>query len=406
MLLGSGLLPQIRITRYLARDEFLTARLAGAVNGTAAEPGPGARTAPDSNSKLTIAGGALTFAAGGAAAGNPGLWLPALNRAAGRIVTARVTPADTAGNVIAGWDTNQSGTVTDSFRFGTPGGAMAASPNGGTSVIIGTYAAQAYDLAVVLRDVGAFWFLKTGGGAWSLMWLSTAGAIATVYPALSTINTVSVYTADYLRVPAWLWLPSPLASDGFGSTFGTTDGLGHAEGVAGGLGSGGAGVRWTDAAGTWAATGGVAAASALSEGVAVAVVDAGVADVIATAKVTHVGGTAGLVARYADANNYVTARHTGTNVQLAKVIAGVATTLIDTVVTYVANAELCLVCEGQAFRVFYDGAAIGAEQTIADAGVATATQHGLRTSNTGNTFDDFVLRARGSGGEYARLDNL
>ena len=43
--------------RYLLRDEFTTDLAAGAVNGTAAEPGPGTRTVVDLGNRLYIIGG-------------------------------------------------------------------------------------------------------------------------------------------------------------------------------------------------------------------------------------------------------------------------------------------------------------------------------------------------------------
>ena len=49
---------------YLIRDEFWSALGAGAVNGTAAEPGPGTRTVVDIGNNITIAGGRLVVANG------------------------------------------------------------------------------------------------------------------------------------------------------------------------------------------------------------------------------------------------------------------------------------------------------------------------------------------------------
>jgi hypothetical protein len=72
----------------------------------------------------------------------------------------------------------------------------------------------------------------------------------------------------------------------------------------------------------------------------------------------------------------------------------------------VAGAELRVTCEATKFRVYYNNAFIGSEQTISDAGLQSGANHGLYTTNTGNTFDDFVVRARGTGGEYAALDGF
>lgn len=56
LLLGNRFLPMFGASgvAYLLRDEFTTTRAAGAVNGTAAEPGAGTRTVTDTESKLRI----------------------------------------------------------------------------------------------------------------------------------------------------------------------------------------------------------------------------------------------------------------------------------------------------------------------------------------------------------------
>jgi hypothetical protein len=126
--------------------------------------------------------------------------------------------------------------------------------------------------------------------------------------------------------------------------------------------------------------------------------------VIATVKVTVAGGVAGLVLRYVDANNYIICHHDATNVLLVKRVAGVDTTVQTTAATYVAGAELRVIAEATKFRIFYNNLAVGTEQTIADATLLSPLKHGLYSTNVGNTFDDLVIRARGTGGEYAALD--
>ena len=128
------------------------------------------------------------------------------------------------------------------------------------------------------------------------------------------------------------------------------------------------------------------------------------ADIIASVKVTRAGGDAGLILRYTDSNNHITCHHNGTNVVLLKKAAGVATTVQSTAATYVAGAELRVVADGTAFRVYYNNALVGSAQTISDAEIQSATNVGLYTTNTGNSFDDFTVYARGSGGQHAALD--
>lgn len=405
-LLGDGLMGRGDKSRfigppyYLISDTFTTNRSAGAVNGTRAEPGPGKRTVTDGNSKLSLSGGAAVIATGGVGAGDPGLYYGEMGRSVGLVFVAAITP--TAATFQIGWETNLVASIAHGWRLG--GSSVLMAFVNGSPLTVGTWASNAQSVAVAARSLGMAYFHKPNGGNWLLMWISASGSQSPLRPAFVAESTAAVVTADHIRVPAVRWLPAPLASDGF-AIWGTTDGLGHAEGVAGGVGAGGLGELWTANVGTWGASGGAAAASALSGSLGIATVDTGVASAIVTAKITRSGGNAGIVLRYADASNYVYAIHNGTNAQLVKRVAGSETTLINTAATYAAGAELRVVCDGTSFRLFYNGAAIGSAQTISDAGLASGTKQGLYTSNTGNTFDDFTVYARGAGGEYAILDN-
>ncbi|TXH52997.1 MAG: hypothetical protein E6Q97_14320 [Desulfurellales bacterium] len=388
---------------YLLNDTFTTNRAAGAVNGTDAEPGPGRRLVVDTNGKLSLSGGNLLLATGGLAAGDPGLWYSGISRAPGRVMVA--SASYTTGVIEVGFDANQAGSLFDGARMT---GTTLAVRAQGTQITVGAAAASTtYQFAVIQRAAGFFWFVKGGAFTnWTLVWLSSAGNSS--FPGFTTTSTASVGTLSYLRVPATPWLPAPLLSDGF-STFATsaptaTDGLGHAEGIAGGLGAGGGGVWPYTQVGTWQASGGWANASALSSGSAIAYANAGKADIIASVKLTRSGGDGGLLLRFVDGNNFISCRHDGTNVLLIKKVAGVNTTVQSTAAIYVAGAELRVIATGSAFRVYYNNALVGSEQTISDAALQSPTNHGLYTTNTGNTFDDLVIYARGAGGEYAALD--
>lgn len=398
-------MPRVRrMGAYLINDTFTTDRAAGSVNGTPAEPGPGVRTVTDTTNKLSLSSGNLILA-NQASSEDPRLGINTpIERLPGRILSAQLSlAASTTGRV--GWGLSDAGQNNHGVAFNSSGLIVSMeSQLSGSRTLASWAASTAYQVWVLLRTSGHFIFIK--GGVWAyptLLWISNAASNTPQYLKLSQ-NSTGTVTYGYGRVPSALWLPVPLASDGF-SSWGTTDGLGHAEGVAGGLGAGGSGLTWTQAVGTWGASAGSAAASALSGGVAMTTVDTGKADVIVTAKVTRSGGNGGVICRYVDANNLVGARHTGTNAQLFKIVAGVATTLVDVVSTYAAGAEVRVICEGQKFRLYYNNALIGSEQSIADAALASATLVGLRSTDTGNTFDDFRVWARGSGGEYAALDN-
>lgn len=392
---------------YLLNDTFTTARSAGAVNGTRAEPGPGVRTVLDTNSKLSLSGGALTLVTGAAGNFDPTIIYTGLTRAVGRVLVAQMTV--TANRAQLGWLGNNTATTASitnarAAAFDQNTTTLNVISNSGVGIAVATVVlSTSYQFAVVARAAGAFYFIKGGAFTnWTLLYVHTTNSQGILYPFFCNIGTTTAFTADYMRVPAALWAPTPLASDGF-SAWGTTDGLGHAEGVAGGLGAGGSGLAWTQNVGTWSVSAGAAVAS-LTGGRAIATVDCGKADVIVTAKLTGGANSAAILARYVTESDYVELRHTGSNVQLVKVVGTVNTTLVNSAVTFVAGAEIRLICEGQKFRAYYNNALVGTEQTIADASLASGTRVGLRSANAGNTFDDFVVRARGTGGEYSALD--
>lgn len=383
---------------YLIRDEFTTDRAAGAVDGTAAEPGPGVRSVVDGNDVSSIAGGQAVFVAGGVSGNNPRWnWTP-VGRVVGRMVIGQFTAS--ANGLEIGFDSDATGGSSDGNRQN--GTLLQVRTTGATILAVGAAVlGTEYKFGVILRNDGAFHFVKGGIYTnWTLIWANLSNTYAMAYPHMSvTGSTAAEAVADYIRVPAVKWLPSPLVSDGF-SEWGTSDGLGHAEGVDGGMGSGGDGVEWTATVGTWGVSAGKAAASALTGGRAIATADSGEADLIATVNCTFSSGTMSLIVRWVDESNHVQLRLTSTNCQLVKVVAGTPTTVSDVAYTYVAGAPLRLICSGDKFRRFYNNVAVGAEFTIADAAIQSATVVGLRTDNTGNTFDDLTVFARGTGGEY------
>lgn len=229
--------------RYLLRDLFTTDRAAGSVNATAAEPGPGTRAAVDTNNKITIASGVLSFATGQAA--NDGVWYNQITRAAGRLAMVKVTPSTGNGAPAFGLDADTTGALTDGLQFAASS-LLRAVPNGGTITTIGEYAgATEYTLAAVMRATGLYWFIKGGAYTqWTLL-LQTAAGTGDLYPAITAQNATSVFTADDLAVPDALWLPDPIYTDTFTRANGA---LGSTE-TAGGDGQTLTPLAWTGA--TW-----------------------------------------------------------------------------------------------------------------------------------------------------------
>lgn len=239
--------------RYLLLDRFITDRAAGAVDGTAPEPGPGgARVVTDTNSKLSIVNGVLSFATGGAGAGNPGLWYATTpGRVLGKTILCDVNVA--AAGIEIGFDTDQASNIQNAIIF--TGGGNLSFRNVSLTAATGVYSTGVdYKVAIVQRVSGIGIYIKGGAFAnWSLLMIGDSQMSANVFPGLSVTTTTAVLVADNLRIPDRLFIFAPLASDSFNRAdgpLGSTDGAGHAEA------NGGGGLAW--AGDTWSISGNAA----------------------------------------------------------------------------------------------------------------------------------------------------
>ena len=147
----------------------------------------------------------------------------------------------------------------------------------------------------------------------------------------------------------------------------------------------------------------MASASALSGGLAIATAPCGTPDVLLEAALTRSAGVVGLCARYQASTDYLIAYHNGTNAKLDKVVAGITTNLVSAAATYSASAVMRLILSGTEARLFYNDLAVGGLVTVPS---STQTEHGLYTTDTGNTFDNAVAWARGTEGQYESLNGF
>ena len=135
-------------------------------------------------------------------------------------------------------------------------------------------------------------------------------------------------------------------------------------------------------------------------------------NVIATTEIvwTNNKTQAGLVLNLDDAAtpaNFVIAYLDGLgNCKLDKCVAGTYTNVISAAVTYVSGAQIRVIKDGTSYRLFYNNLAVGAVSTISDAGIVDNTLHGLFSTYSGNTFDNFTVYARGNSGEYSALEAM
>lgn len=390
-------------------EDFVSSHAAGTLKTYVGGPGQGDWMVLDTNAKLSTSGGALVGVTGGAANFDPSIvYQKPIRRASGVVLVVSTTV--TANRVQFGW-VSQPTPVLTSLNPNRRGlldfnaTVLACAQTSAGSVSVGTIAlGTPYRGAIVMRLSGTQYFIKGGAYTnWTLVWTDVGIANFAAYPVYSYLGTTTAFTCDYMRCRNRQFIAVPVVSDGFGGSFGTADGLGHLEGQLSAYGAGGSGATWTQHVGSWVNSGG-AAVGTISGGRAIATVNAGVTDFIASVKLTGGANAGSLVGRWTDELNYIELRHTGTNVQLVKNVAGTPTTLVNSAVAFVAGAEIRMIVEGTKVRAFYNGAAVGSEQTVADAGLASGTRVGLRTSNNSNSFDDFNIYARGTGGEYSALD--
>jgi hypothetical protein len=121
----------------------------------------------------------------------------------------------------------------------------------------------------------------------------------------------------------------------------------------------------------------------------------GITHATTKANITVAAGTqAGVVTNLDSASspaNFVIATHDGTNARLTKCVGGTYTDLISTAATYVANAaiEIRRTAASDTYKLYYNGAQVGTDQTISDAGIVSNTLHGYFNTYAGNGLSAF-----------------
>ena len=386
-------------------DNFTDTVAAGSVDGTAATPGAATREVVDSNNKLSIGNNLLKIATGGSTWGNPGIWWDAFTRSLGKQVafaTEGFSAATLSGNgFINGISAAQTG-VGGEACFIVTSAAPQARENSANIPLPIIRQDTVYHWVISLRAAGAFYFIR--GGAYphpTLIRVGKTGATATVYPVISgQVNPA--FNSSRMGVLTDLWIPTPLVSDGFGSTFGTTDGLGHTENA--GLGAGGGSKTWVQDVGSWANAAGVATGTT-GGGIAVATTDAGTPYFVASVTPSRAAGNIGIEFWRTDESNCCRAYHDGTKFVLSTIVAGTETKLVN-ITTGIG--EIRVFCLGS-YVIAWCNDAIGwvAPQTDAQSVITTVTPTnfvGLYSTDNGNTFNDFNVYASGYNDEYSNLE--
>lgn len=382
---------------FALNDVFTTNRLAGAVNGTAAEPGPGIRSVWDDGTKVSITGSRLRIVGlAGYASGNEYSNIP-ITRQLG--VTLYYTLDEVSrSDFLSGFET--AFRARDQNGFGVASAYLNAYMENGSPKLFIPGDGGGHDnlLAITLRAQGAYYWVKLAG-QWCLMGYSKYRTGSTLY-VYFTAND-GTHDLDNVSIDLHnLNVPIPVGSDSFiradAATLGNTDGAGHQEA------NGGGGLAWTASIGAFEISSNKSKASSLVGSIAAATIDVGKTDVSVKVSCVRSAGNMGVTIRYKDALNYIIAYHDGTNFKIDKVVGGVTTSVVSAALAYAPGGDVYLQAKGTSFTCAYNdsSAFVLGPQTIADADLQTGTRVGIYTTDTGNTFTDFVSFATGTGGEY------
>jgi len=367
--------------RYLMRDLFSTDRTAGAVNNTPAEPGPGTRTVTDTGNQVSIANGAVRLA-GVCQNNDPYLRYASVPRAAGTVGYAKFKIATGKRMSDVGWMTAANATAHSLWRtVAESGGVIQPVSTSGLYLLDSVW----HEMWMVQRTSGFFLYLNYGNGPRLVFVTATGNGTPLVWGSRGLVTYDQDASFDAMHIEELPWIPAPLVSDSFNRANGapgSTDGAGASE-------AGGAGAAWTDQAGVSAIATNALGFSALTGGVGIATVDAGTDRVFVQVDVTRTAGNAGVVFWYTDTNNYARAYHDGTNVKVEAVVGGSVVGTIAIAATYSAGKSIKVALSDFDAIVFYGDTKINQYQKFTGLPLG-ATKYGVYSTDTGNTFDNFV----------------
>lgn len=200
---------------YQLKVEFATDDAAPLTSPYVGETG--SLTVVETDGTFAVSGGTLTYTAQTTAAwGDQRFYGAGVTRQAGRTLKTlfRYSTAGQAVYFCAFAQSNNPGFGSAAGIDNSIAKASGTTINfaAGAALVAGhTFEAlssnTAYEVAVVLRSAGAFYFSKLSG-SWKLMWVDAAGTTATVYPMFGNFDSAG--TLDYFRVGD---LPAPFTTD-------------------------------------------------------------------------------------------------------------------------------------------------------------------------------------------------
>lgn len=131
-----------------------------------------------------------------------------------------------------------------------------------------------------------------------------------------------------------------------------------------------------------------------------ATVDIGLADASISVGYTvsgyHSGGVVACLDSTTNPQNYLIAYSSSVlgsahRVFLSKCVGGVTTNLISSVVAYAAGAPIKIIKSGSSVMLYYNGTQADTTKTVSDAGIINNTRHGMFSSYSGNTLNNFSI---------------
>lgn len=197
---------------YLARFEFPTD--AGAPLASPYTEGTGSLTIVDTNNIASINGSSLrTNGTGLLAYEDPRIYLTTgLARVAGRSMLFSINTG--VALRLPGWRVLQTGgsvqVIYSSIWLSTT--AISAWDGAAATALGAVTASTTYQVALVLRATGCFFFIKGGSQftSWTLAWIFTNATSTPLYPSFQGDTTIGLAEYAYLRVRD---LPAPFATD-------------------------------------------------------------------------------------------------------------------------------------------------------------------------------------------------
>lgn len=209
---------------YLIHDRFTTARAAGAVDGTAAEPGPGTRDVTDTANAVSITDRKYLFGSNGTNVWNdpdlsytPGgqimaasfqfLYNGASGTGPGMLISPTERPANPAVTGLGGYADSNVGGAAAGGLYAIPLNLPVTSP-------LVRFRCIPYILHVIRRPSGGAWLILAGGiyGNGTLLWVEdTDDIVADTY--LGITSKAGNIEFDTVRAIAAAALVSPFTTD-------------------------------------------------------------------------------------------------------------------------------------------------------------------------------------------------